>query len=102
MNSAKMNLARMLVAGVMLAAVPSMASAQQTQKGTITTLDRLNGTITISQKQSGTVGAGGGGATEQQYKAPEASLGSLHAGDKVNFSVGEIGGKQTVTKIEAE
>jgi hypothetical protein len=95
-----MNLAKMILAGAMLAAIPSVASAQQSLRGTITTIDRLNGTIAIQETQSGTVGASGGGATEQQFKAPAGVLDTVHAGDRVNFSISEIDGKKTITKID--
>jgi Copper binding periplasmic protein CusF len=97
-----MKLAKMILVGAMLAAVPSLALAQQSLTGTITTIDRLNGTIGIQQAQSGTVGAGGGGATEQEYKASEGLLGNVHAGDKISFSASEIGGKKTITKIDRQ
>ena len=97
-----MNLAKMMLAGAMLVAVPSVTLAEQPYTGTITTIDRISGTIGIQQPQSGTVGAGGGGATEQQYKAPDGMLEKLHAGDKVTFSASEIGGKKTITKIESK
>jgi Cu/Ag efflux protein CusF len=97
-----MNLAKMMLAGAMLAAVPSVTLAQQSLTGTITTIDRISGTIGIQQAQGGTVGAGSGGATEQQFKAPDGALDKLHAGDKVTFSVGESGGKKTITKIQSE
>jgi hypothetical protein len=95
-----MKLVRIVLAGAMLAVIPSLALAQQPLTGTIVTIDRIGGTIGIQQPQSGTVGAGGGGATEQQYKAPEDALNRFHAGDKVKFSVSEIGGNKTITKIE--
>ena len=97
-----MNLARMMLAGAMLAAVPSITLAQQPLTGTITTIDRLNGTIAIRQPQSGTVGANSGGATEQQFKAPVALLEAVHAGDRIAFTVSESGGKKTITKIEKQ
>jgi hypothetical protein len=97
-----MKLAKMILVGAMLAAVPSLALAQQSLTGTITTIDRLNGTIGIQQAQSGTVGAGGGGATEQEYKASGGLLGNVHAGDKISFSASEIGGKKTITKIDRQ
>lgn len=97
-----MNLARMMLAGAMLAAVPSVTLAQQSLTGTITTIDRINGTIAVRQVQSDTVGAGGGGATEQQYRAAPGLLDSVHAGDKVTFSASEVGGKNTITKIERQ
>jgi Cu/Ag efflux protein CusF len=97
-----MKLLRIALAGATLAVIPALAVAQQPLTGTIVTIDRISGTIGIQQPQSGTVGAGGGGATEQQYKAPDGMLDKLHAGDKVTFSASEIGGKKTITKIESK
>jgi hypothetical protein len=97
-----MNLAKIMLAGAMLAAAPSVTMAQQSLTGTITTIDRISGTIGIQQAQGGTVGAGSGGATEQQFKAPAGSLDKLHAGDRVTFSATESGGKKTITKIESQ
>jgi hypothetical protein len=99
MNLAR-NLSSMILVGAMLNVIPSMASAQQPLTGTVTTIDRLNGTIAIQQTQSGTVGASGGGATEQRFKAATGLLDTVHAGDKVAFSASEIDGKKTITKID--
>src|SRR5580704_2467883 len=95
-----MKLLRIALAGATLAVIPALAVAQQPLTGTIVTIDRLSGTIGIQQPQSGTVGAAGGGATEQEYKAPADALEKLHAGDRVTFSVSEVDGKKTITKIE--
>ena len=95
-----MKLVGIVLAGSVLAVIPSLASAQQSLTGTIVLVDRINGTIGIRQAQGGTVGAGGGGATEQQYKAPDGVLDKFHAGDKVTYSASETGGKKTITKIE--
>jgi Cu/Ag efflux protein CusF len=97
-----MNLTKMMLAGAMLAAVPSVTLAQQSLTGTITTIDRLNGTIAVRQTPSGTVGANGGGATEQQFKAPGGLLDTVHAGDKITFTASEVGGKKTITKIDRQ
>jgi hypothetical protein len=97
-----MNLAKMMLAGAMLAAVPSMTLAQQSLTGTVIGIDRLSGTIGIQQTQSGTVGAGGGGATLQEFKASEGLLENVHAGDKITFTASEIGGKKTITKIDQQ
>jgi hypothetical protein len=97
-----MKLLRIVLAGALFTLIPALASAQQPLTGTIVTIDRISGTIGIEQTQSGTVGAGGGGAAEQTYKAPDDALNRFHAGDKVTFSVSEIGGKKTITKIENE
>lgn len=95
-----MKLVGIVLAGSVLTVIPSLALAQQSLTGTIIMVDRISGTIGIQQAQSGTVGAGTGGATEQQYKAPDGVLDRVHAGDKVTFSVSEIGGKKIITKIE--
>ena len=97
-----MNLARMMLAGAMLAAIPTISLAQQSLTGTITTIDRLNGTIGIRQPQGGTVGANGGGATDQQFKAAGTLLDNVHAGDRITFTMNEAGGKKTITKIDKQ
>lgn len=94
-----MKLGKIILAGAMLALIPSVTLAQQSLKGTVTTIDRPSETIAIERTQSGTVGAIGG-ATEQQFKAPEGVLDTVQAGDKVTFSASEIGGNKTITKIE--
>ena len=97
-----MKLAKLILAGAMLATVPSIALAQQSQTGTVRMINRLDGTIVIKQTPGGTVGASGGGATEQAFAASAAMLDSVHAGDPVTFTVNEAGGKKTITKIERE
>jgi Cu/Ag efflux protein CusF len=97
-----MNLAKTMLAVAMLAAIPSMTLAQQSLTGTVTTIDRINGTIAIRQTPSGTVGANGGGATVQEFKAPAALLDTVHAGDKVTISASEVGGKKTLTKMDKQ
>jgi hypothetical protein len=96
-----MRLAKTVLAAVMLTAINSVTWAQQTLTGTVTTIDRINGTIAIQQAQSGTVGASAGGATER-FKVQDGMLNTLHAGDKVTVSVTETGGAKTITKIEKQ
>jgi hypothetical protein len=96
-----MKLAKLVLTTSLLIGMSSLASAQQTVTGTITTIDRISGTIAIEQTQSGTVGSSAGGAVEQEYKASDDVLEKVHAGDKVTVSVTESGGKKTVTKIES-
>jgi Cu/Ag efflux protein CusF len=96
-----MRLAKMVLTGSVLTVIGSVALAQQTLTGTVTTIDRINGTVAIQQTQSGTVGANTGGTTEQ-YKVQGASLDTLHAGDKVTFTVSESGGKKTITNFEKQ
>jgi hypothetical protein len=94
-----MKLAKMVLAGSMFTVISSATLAQQALTGTVTTINRLNGTIAIQQTQNGTVGANTGGATEQ-FKVQESLLNTLHAGDKGNFTVSESGGTKTITKFE--
>lgn len=96
-----MRLAKTVLAGSMLAIIGSMALAQDALTGTVTTVDRISGTVTIQQAQSGTVGASPGAAGEQ-YKVQAGMLTTLHAGDKVSFSVSEAGGAKTITKLEKQ
>jgi len=97
-----MKLAKLILAGAMLATAPSVALAQQSQAGTVRMINRLDGTIVIKQTPGGTVGASGGGATEQQFTASADLLDKVHAGDSIKFTVNDAGGKKTITKIERE
>jgi hypothetical protein len=96
-----MRLAKTVLTGLVLTVLSSVALAQQSLTGTITTVNRINGTVAIQQTQSGTVGANTGGATEQ-FKVQGGLLDTLHAGDKVTFSVSETGGTKTITKLEKQ
>jgi Cu/Ag efflux protein CusF len=98
----------MKIAKIILAAIAcvifisSAASAQQARTGTITKIDRIHGTVAIQQIQSGTVGANTGGASEE-FKAQDGlSLDTLHAGDKVTYSVTETGGSKALTKLQKQ
>jgi Cu/Ag efflux protein CusF len=96
-----MRLAGMVLAGSMLTVISSVTLAQQALTGTVTTVDRISGTIAIKQTQSGTVGANTGGDAEQ-FKVQDGVLNTLHAGDKVKFSVTETGGTKTITNLEKQ
>jgi Cu/Ag efflux protein CusF len=96
-----MRLAKVVLAGCVLMVISSVAWAQQALTGTVTTIDRISGTIAIQQAQSGTVGANTGGAAEQ-FKVQEGLLEAVHAGDRVKVSVTDTGGKKTITKIERQ
>lgn len=96
-----MRLAKMALAGSMLTVISSVTLAQQALTGTVTTVDRISGTIAIQQTQSGTVGANTGGAAEQ-FKVQDGLLNTLHAGDRVTFTFSETGGMKTITKLEKQ
>ncbi len=96
----------MKIAKVILAAgtaaltiIGSATLAQEALTGTLTKVDRINRTVAIQPTQSGTTGANTGAAEE--FKAQDGlSLETLHAGDKVTFSVTETGGIKTITKLQ--
>ena len=96
-----MKLATIMIAGTTaLTIFGSAALAQEAQTGTVTRIDRVNGTVAIQQAPSGTVGAGGGGAAEEFKVQNAASLDAVHAGDRVNFSATGTGATKTITKLE--
>ena len=92
---------RTILAATLLTAIGTVALAQQALTGTVTVIDRINGTISIQQPQSGTVGANGG-ATIEQFKIQNSLSNTVHAGDKVTFTVNEAGGSKTITKIDVQ
>lgn len=102
-----MRLARTILAGSMLTMISSVTLAQQALTGTVTMVNRISGTITIQQTQSGqptqggTVGANAAG-TAEQFKVQTGMLNTVHAGDRVTFSVSEAGGTKTITKLEKQ
>jgi Cu/Ag efflux protein CusF len=80
----------------------SAALAQQAANGMVTQIDRLNGTMAIQEIQSGTVGASGGGAS-QQFKVQDAQLlDNFHAGDRVTYSTTENNGVKMITKMQRQ
>lgn len=81
--------------------ITSAALAQQSMSGMVTKIDRLRGTISIQQTQTGTVGAAG--AAIQEYKVPKGqSLEAFHAGDKVTFTAADSDGGKTIDKLDKE
>lgn len=90
-----------VLAACLVIAISSVAFAQQAVTGTVTTIDRINGTIVIKRTQDGTVGASAGGATEQ-FKTRGDLLDTLHAGDRGTFSVSETAGAKTITSFEKQ
>ena len=97
-----MKITEIVLAGTAALTISSAALAQQALTGTITKIDRINGTVEIQQMQSGTTGANSGGTT-QEYKTQRGlSLDTLHAGDKVTFFATEIGGIKTITKLQEQ
>ena len=81
--------------------ITTAALAQQPMTGIVTKIDRLSGTISLQQTQSGTVGAAGGAM--QEYKVPKGqSLEDFHAGDKVTFTTTDGDGGKTINKLDKQ
>ncbi len=117
-----MKTASIMLAGVAALTLGSVASAQQPMTGTVTRIDRIDGTIAIQlQKtptQSSTVGANTGGvktdgvktdgaktdgpAEELKTKVQGNLLNDLHAGDRVKFSLTDAGGSKTISNVERQ
>jgi Cu/Ag efflux protein CusF len=91
---------RILAGTAALTLIGSAALAQQTLSGTITKIDRTNGTVAIQATQSGTVGANTGGAAQEFKLQSGLSLDDWHAGDQVAFSATGTGGVKTITKLQ--
>lgn len=102
MKTAKMTLAGLAV----LTALSSASWAQQGLTGTVTRIDRLDGTVSIQlqkpQNQGGTVGANTSAPEELKTKVQGNLLSTLHAGDRVKFSITDTGGSKTITNLERE
>ena len=103
-----MKMSEIILAGcaAFIALAPA-ASAQQGLTGTVTRIDRLDGTISIQlqkpQSQGGTVGANTGGVAEElKTKVQGNLLNTLHAGDRVKFSISDTGGAKAITNLERE
>jgi hypothetical protein len=103
-----MKMAKIALAGLATLTFLSSASlAQQGLTGTVTRIDRLDGTVLIQlqkpQNQGGTVGANTGGAPEElKTKVQGNLLNTLHAGDRVKFSLTDTNGGKTITDIERQ
>ena len=99
-----MKIAKIVLAScAALTLIGSASSAQQATTGTgmVTIVDRISGTVAIREIQSGTVGANTGGAATE-FKLKGVSLDDVHAGEMVKYSVTEMDGAQTITKIEKQ
>jgi hypothetical protein len=96
-----MRLANIILAVVAaLTIIGSAALAQQARTGVVTVVDRIKGVVAIQPTPSGTVGANTAGAAEAFKVEAGLSLDTVHAGDKVTYSVTETGGTKTITKLQ--
>ncbi len=99
-----MGTTKFVLAGAAALSLLATSAVADDMTGTITRIDRLNGTISIQQTQKGTVGASTGSAGAlQEYKAKDAAmLDAVHAGDRVTYSATQTNGTGTLTKMEKQ
>jgi Cu/Ag efflux protein CusF len=91
-----------IILATAIVVISSEALAQQSLTGSVTKVDEANGKIAIQQTQSGTVGTNTGGAAEE-FKVQDGLLfNAVQPGDKVMFTVTEVGGVKTITKLEKQ
>ena len=91
---------RLIVLCAALILAVSSASAQQ-MRGSIEHVDEPHGSITVHRAPEGTVGASGFGS--ETFAVQDGLLfNALHEGDKVVFTVREINGVNTITKLQKE
>ncbi len=77
----------------------SSSFAQSEQHGTVTNVDESSGSITIQQRPTGTVGSTG--SNSAKFAVQDGLVfNALAQGDEVTFSSQEIGGVNTITKIQ--
>jgi Cu/Ag efflux protein CusF len=95
-----MKLSKVIWASAVISASSAAALAQQTLSGTVEKVDEKKGTITVQQTQSGTVGGSG---AAQEFKAQDGLLfNALRPGDRITFTVSEVNGSKTITKLNKQ
>ncbi|MDA9410411.1 MULTISPECIES: copper-binding protein [unclassified Bradyrhizobium] len=99
-----MGTAKFIFAGAAAITVLATSAFADDKTGMVTSINRLNNTISIQEMQKGTVGGSAGGAGAlQQYKAKDAAmLDAVHAGDRVTFTATDTDGASTLTKLQKQ
>ena len=95
---------RFMAAGAAALSMLATSALADDMTGMVTSINRLNNTISIQQMQKGTVGGSAGGAGAlQQYKAKDAAmLDAVHAGDRVTYTATETDGSGTLTTLKKQ
>ena len=99
-----MGTAKFIFASAAAITVLASSAFADDKTGMVTSINRLNNTISIQETQKGTVGGGAGGAGAlQQYKAKDpAMLDAVHAGDRVTYTATDADGASTLTKLQKQ
>jgi Cu/Ag efflux protein CusF len=103
-REASMGTARFILAGAAVITMLASSAFADDMTGMVTSIDRLNNTISIQEMQKGTVGGSAGGAGAlQQFKAKDAAmLEAVHAGDRVSYTATDTDGTGTLTKLQKQ
>jgi hypothetical protein len=97
-----MKIASILLAGTLVLGVSGAASADDSQTGMVTQLNRLTNTVSIKRVQTGTVGANVSSPAENFKVRDGLSTDSLHAGDRISFQSADKNGVKTLTGFKVE
>ena len=88
----------MAVCASLLVFLVSSVSAQQVRHGSIQKVDELNGSITIQDNTAGT-----NNATSNKFAVQDGLLfNAVREGEKVAYTVQDINGVSTITKLEKD
>jgi Cu/Ag efflux protein CusF len=79
------------------------ALAQESRSGTISRLDSAKGTVAMSElHQAGTTGSSAM-SSPQEYKLQDPLLlNALKEGDRISFTVENMDGAKTITKVQKQ
>jgi Cu/Ag efflux protein CusF len=78
------------------------ASAQESHLGIVNWLDEANGTIAITETETGTTGSGAGTAAREFKVQDGLVFNAFKEGDRVSYSVEDIRGVKSITKLEKQ
>jgi Cu/Ag efflux protein CusF len=97
-----MKITTILLAGTLVLGVSGAATADDSQTGMVTQLNRLTNTVSIKRVQTGTVGANTAGSAEDFKVKDGVSTDNLHAGDRISFQSADKNGVKTLTGFKVE
>jgi Cu/Ag efflux protein CusF len=97
-----MKISTILLAGTLVLGVSGAVTADDSQTGLVTQLNRLTNTISIKRVQTGTVGANTAGSAEDFKVKEGVSTDNLHAGDRISFQAADNNGAKTLTGFKVE
>jgi hypothetical protein len=98
-----MPIAKMILVGASALCILTSVASAEPLTGRVMGINRLTNTIAIQQTPDGTVGANGGGVTEEFRAQDGVSLENVHVEDRVTYTVNKAAaGVKTITKLERQ